>query len=97
MGFSSQNKGNRKPSTILINHGLLSALAWTTKEFHMVRSALAAAPGFEMDSFFYLVSHGGVVPREALVDRQWVPEAQETQAVGFPGTEILAKPGKSKT
>lgn len=70
MGFSSQNKANRKPSVILINHGLLSALAWTTKEFHMSRSLLAAEPGCKVDSLCYLVNHSRVVPRKALVNQQ---------------------------
>lgn len=56
MGFSSQNKANRKPSVILVNHGLLSALAWTTKEFCRSWSVLAAEPGCEMESFCYLVT-----------------------------------------
>ena len=70
MGFSSQNKANRKPGMTLVNHGPLSALAWTTKEFHMSRSVLAAEPGCEVDSFCYLVNHSKVVPRKALVNRQ---------------------------
>lgn len=56
VAFSSQNKGNRKLSAILVNHGLRAVLAWTAKEFHMVRSVLAAAPGCEQGGFFLLPS-----------------------------------------
>ena len=54
----------------LVNHGPLSALAWTTKEFHMSRSVLAAAAGCEVDSFCYLVNPSKVIPRNALVNRR---------------------------
>lgn len=70
MGFSSQNKANRKPSMNLVNQALLSALAWTTKEFYMSRSVLAAEPGCEVDSLCYLVNHNRVVPRKTLVNQQ---------------------------
>lgn len=95
VGFSSQNKGNRKLSAILVNHGLLAVLAWTTKEFHMVRSVLAAAPGCEVDSFCYLVNHSQVVPRKALVNRQWVPELRKPGS-GLSRNRNLRQTGKVK-